>query len=178
MSAGRWKKANKHRIAIYGEEDDYFNVSNSGNLVKKCLFIGSIYLALVVIWLIIDNHREIEIKSNERYNDDSDTFFIEFTKDCTSDHFQQWAPALVSLLIVPMFIFTLLIIAMGKVKKKANESEKWTILALINIVAISTVVLFAVLLSNSFVIQKIIISMACLIVSLSNAITLKIRSKY
>ena len=153
-------------------------IKNSWTHVKKCLFVIVVYMVLIAIWIVIDNHHEIELESNERYKEETDTFFITFTKDCTSDHFIQWASALVSLLIVPMFISILLIIAMGNMKKKASESEKWTILALINIVAISTVVLFAVLLANSFVIQKIIISLACLIISISNSITMNIRAKY
>ena len=130
------------------------------------------------MWIVSDNHQEIELESHEQYNEETDTFFNTFTRDCTSDNFKQWASALVSLLIVPMFISILLVIAMGNIKKKASEVEKCTILALVNIVAISLIVLFAVLLANSFVVQKIIISLACLIVSIANSLTLNIRAKY
>ena len=157
-------------------KDSYFQVTNPWKHIGKCLFASVIYLGLVVVWILTDNHRAIEIDSNEQYNQDTDTFFIVVTKDCTSDHFIQWAPSLISALVVPMFLFIIFIISNGKIRNKANSCEKFTILALINIVAIFSIVLFAVLLANSLVVQKIIISLACLIVSISNAITLKIRN--
>ena len=149
---------------------NHFPTRNTWKHILKCRFIGIVYLIPVVIWVVTGKHKEIELESNEQYKDETDTFSLHLPK---TDHFIQWASALVSLLIVPMFILILLILAMGNMKKKASESEKWTILALINIVAISTVVLFAVLLANSFVIQKIIISVDCLVVLLSNSITFK-----
>ena len=155
-----------------------FKIKNSKKHVGKCSFIIVIYLVLVAIWIITDHHQTIELESDEQYNEEIDTFFSTFTRDCTSDHFLQWSSALVSLLIIPMFISILLVIAIGNMKKKASEREKLTILALINIVAISLIVLFAVLLANSFVVRKILISIGCFIVSLSNMINLKVRTKF
>ena len=157
---------------------NFFQTRNSRSHVKKCLLSSIVYLLLIAIWIAVDNHQEMKIESDEQYNEETDTFFISFTRDCTSDHFIQWSSALVSLLVIPMFISILLVIAMGNMKKKASESEKLTILALINIVAISLIVLFAVLLANSFVVRKIIISLACLVISMANSITLCISAKY
>ena len=152
-------------------------LKNNWKLVKNSIVVVFVYSTLVVIWIVTDNHRELQVQSSETYDEETDTFSNEWAKDCTSDYFIQWGSILVSSLVIPLLCFTMFMISMRKMKKKASGAEKLTILGLINFVTICLVVLFAVLLSYSFIIQKIIISTACLFASLSTATTLKIRTK-
>ena len=147
--------------------------------LKKCV-IGIVllvaYLGLLTVWLAVDNHRKIESndENNIHYDQYSDTYTTETYKDCTSDNFSIWGSTLVIVLVVPA-IFLSTIIAIGGRLKKATGQEKLALVSIVNIISIILITIFAVLLVHSIVAQRIILTIACLVLSLSTTALLKFR---
>ena len=137
-------------------------------VIAICLFI--VHCAVLTAWLVIDHHevKESIDVDNTEYDQITDTFTSYSYKDCTSQHFSKWAAALVLGLVVPMIFLTLALMMSGRVKK-AKGHEKLVIVSIINIITLVLMCTFATFIVNSLVVQRIIIAVACWILSTSTS---------